>query len=213
VKWRILIPTIIDRREQCDRLVDKLRRQIKDHRQVAVIYDQQAKEKDGGPTTGENRNFLVTMAAAANADYISFVDDDDDVSARYVPAIVEALEKNPGVDCVGFYARYFCDGEYRGECLHDLQYLCNEDLSHSGNKVIHKRIPNHLNPVRLALAAQVPFKHTSKFEDTDYATRLRPLLKTQVMVKESLYDYRFVHPLNRTDGTGMDDVPPCSPPK
>jgi hypothetical protein len=56
---------------------------------------------------------------------------------------------------------------------------------------VYYRCPNHYNPVRRELALQVGFPDINFMEERDYAYRLRPLLKTEVVIPDTLYFYDF----------------------
>jgi len=45
--------------------------------------------------------------------------------------------------------------------------------------------------VKTELAKQIPFKAVNFGEDSDYAKRLLPLLKTQERINETLYNYLY----------------------
>ena len=88
-KLSVLICGLESRREMCNRLIDFITKQADPSLfQVCSLID------SGQLSIGEKRNRLVKGAVG---DYVSFVDDDDWVSDKYVPLILNAIKSNP--DC------------------------------------------------------------------------------------------------------------------
>lgn len=150
---------------------------------------------DGENPIGWKRNKLLDEALGS---YIAFVDDDDVVSANYVPAILSALCRRSDLgpmtppDCVGFRVARCVDGRYQEEAIHSLRYAQYGEGRDAQGQRYFERTPNHLNPVRAELARRAMFPSDLNWaEDTAYAQRLRPLLRTEVFVDERLYTYLY----------------------
>lgn len=144
-------------------------------------------EVDSGEMTiGEKRNLLLDRS---RGEYVCFIDDDDCVPADYVSAILKALTTRP--DCVGFMVAFSQNGIDRGHAIHSLRFDRYGQRRLQGRKMEYERTPNHLNPVRRELAMQVRFPDASWREDTDYAERLRPMLKSEVFIDRVLYHYLY----------------------
>ncbi len=174
MKLSILICHLEDRKPLLDRLMACLNPQINPDVEVLVETD------SGALTTGAKRNILLDKALG---DFISFVDDDDLLSPRYVSQILTAIDKNP--DVVGMEGLLIRASLTPRKFIHSIRYK-----SWFEEKGIYYRPPNHLNPVRRALALQTKFPDKKIGEDRDYSMRLMPLLKTEVMVdSEPLYFY------------------------
>jgi hypothetical protein len=149
---------------------------------------------DGDRTIGWKRNQLCREASG---EYQAHVDDDDLPSPDYVAKVVEALDEKP--DCVGFKVRRFVDGVQPNNdiAIHSIRNPAYSFEDRDGLRT-YLRPANHLCPVRSELARRVGFKDKNWGEDQDYATRLRPLLKTEVFIDAFLYDYLFRTPWSRT---------------
>jgi glycosyltransferase involved in cell wall biosynthesis len=140
---------------------------------------------DGEDSIGVKRNRLLSNAFG---EYVCFIDDDDQVSRDYVRLILDALDGKP--DCVGFNLRYYVDGTHKGDAIHSLRYQ-NYGQHRDGRLMVYERTPNHLNPIRRDVALQVGFPDKNHGEDTDFAVTIRPLLKTEVFIDQTLYHYLY----------------------
>jgi len=174
MKLSILICTIGGRERLLNRLLKMLERQTS--KQVEILIEKDNREM----TIGAKRNLLLEQA---KGEYVCYIDDDDMVSGDYIPRILKALETNP--DCCGIEGDLIRkDATYR--FIHSIQY--NSWFRKGG---IYYRCPNHLNPVKRELALLVGFHNKrSRDEDGVYSLQLRPLLKTEVFIKEPIYFYK-----------------------
>jgi hypothetical protein len=114
------------------------------------------------------------------------VDDDDDVSARYVDLIYQALIDHPAIDCVGIKGIVYFNGAHPRVFIHSLQY--REYFSRDG---VYYRPPYHLNPIRRAIALRYPYAAVSYSEDIDWAMRLSRAgaLRREYTLNPVLYYY------------------------
>lgn len=135
----------------------------------------------GGMSIGRKRNALLT---AARGEFACYIDDDDMVNPRYVERILAAIKLKPTIDVVGMEGVLKRDGFPDEPFYHSIQHKewRSEDKR-------HYRPPNHLNPVRRELALKVMFPELNHGEDFDYSNRLLPLLKTEVVIEETIYEY------------------------
>lgn len=170
---------------------------------LAVLHDQifalenpwnveiQIARDAGQLPVGAKRDALLRQA---RGDFVCFIDDDDLVVPTYVSDILTAIASRPSADCIVFAGRLEVDGIFAGPFDYSITHQRYYQI---GNR--YYRTPNHLCPVRRDLALQVGFKTINCGEDTDYARRLYPLLKTQAAIftpgsvteKKTLYQYRF----------------------
>lgn len=174
-KLSILICSLQERQEKLNRLMEVLKPQIND--EVEVIIKSDSRQM----SIGTKRNSLLNEA---KGEYIAFIDDDDVVSADYVNKILSAIESKP--DCCGIQGTITFQGRCPRTFIHSLEYA---NWFEKDN--IYYRCPNHLNPVKRELALKVGFKEVNFGEDRDYSTRLFPLLKTEIMISDSIYYYLF----------------------
>jgi hypothetical protein len=176
-KLSILIPTLYSRIFEFSSMVSRLHHQAKGL-PVEILWL--------GETTktiilGKKRNLLMSMASGT---HLVFCDDDDSVSLNYVGAILTALDTDPDVVCFGVECRV--DGGEWKRVRYDLNY------ERDGNFPTHyERLPNHIMCTRRTLAMQAGFPEVSFAEDFDFARRLKPLLKTQVLIDDVLYHYDY----------------------
>jgi hypothetical protein len=186
----ILIPTLHRRYAARAALLRELHRQIfalENPWRVEIHLDLDGGEK----SVGEKRDQLLRRARGC---YIAFIDDDDMVVPDYIADILRAITHNPDADCIVFAGRLEVDGVYAGPFDYSISH---KKYYQRGNQYF--RTPNHLCPVKRELALQTGFKPMKCGEDTDYAQRLYPLLKTESSIadesnpanRKTLYIYRF----------------------
>jgi glycosyltransferase involved in cell wall biosynthesis len=178
----ILIPTLASRRRQFEELTRKLREQIEAspfRNQVEVIHLLDDREH----TVGAKRNWLLDQA---RGEFVAFVDDDDEVSDRYVMLVCGAIQEHPDIDCVGVRGIISFRGRGARTFVHSLQYrrYCRQGKTFC-------RPPYHLNPMRRAVACRYRFEDISYSEDIDWAMRIcrDRALQREFFVEEVLYYY------------------------
>ena len=138
------------------------------------------------------------LVAASQADYVSFIDDDDMVSDDFVSSIVRALQERP--DMVGFEQSFTEDGVLQVPVHIDLR--CGSWYEEPD--AIWRDI-SHLAPIRRELARSARFLpnqvRRSQFvsgaedwveygEDRAWVDQMRSVVKTQVYVPRVLYRYQ-----------------------
>lgn len=141
---------------------------------------------DGRISTGNKRNQLVEKAQGK---YVVHIDDDDYITPKYIPEILKAAEQDPDVIC--FKGWMTVDGANRKDFHFSINYPYAQ-VEHKG-KQIYLRYPNHLCPIRRTIAKTVLFPNRTIGEDYEWATKLheQKLLKTQVLIDEFIYHYRY----------------------
>jgi hypothetical protein len=137
---------------------------------------------DGGAASiGAKRNRLLDAAVGR---YVAFIDDDDCITENYLTRIFEGIEK--GVDHVGvgmvFAPRF--QKPVLVECS------MKHDWTFDGTKYL--RSPQHVCAVKRELAQKARFPEVSFGEDKAYALALKPLIKTEYVITEPIYQYLFV---------------------
>lgn len=176
-KLTILIPTLTERKQFLDRLLQVLAPQCL-HTGVKIIKLEDNREA----TIGEKRNRLIDNS---KTEYSVFIDDDDTVSADYIDLVLEGINK--GVDVVSFRGVITSQGKNPQQFIHKLG-LVYEQI---GN--VYYRPPNHLNPMKTEYVKQIRFPETSFGEDADFAKRMAEsgLLKTEHFIDKPIYFYQF----------------------
>lgn len=180
-EWAILIPTIPSRKNMLKNLHAALRKQIeqnnlKDKVKVVILSDNEKM------SIGAKRNKLLEMA---NSKYVSFIDDDDTVSADYVFRLYDLLKEEP--DAIEFYAT-FKNGETRLPITFSHKIKDYQQDSSGFYRPI-----GHLNVINRTIAMQIGFDDTSNGEDRKFSETLakRGLLEKIEKADDFLYLYRF----------------------
>ena len=132
-------------------------------------------------TIGQKRNDLLALT---QGDYVCFVDDDDAVAEDYIACLLAGIAT--GADVITFDVEVTLNG---GE---PFSMVFSKDFPERRNlHDVWERWPNHLCAVRTDLARAVGFPAWRVGEDSDYAERLRPLLKSEYRIDRVLYYYRY----------------------
>jgi hypothetical protein len=186
MKLSILIPSIHERFTVFNDLVNKLNAQIYSggfDNSVSIIS---LIDKRGERTTGDKRNSLIEMS---NAEYISFIDDDDMPSNDYVLELMTAIKLNPDVIPInGFMTTNGINPVYWEMAL-GLPY----DSTHVNGKIIYRRFPNHIACMKRELILPYKFKDLTYGEDYEWAKRINDnkVFKTEVRITKPIYHYVF----------------------
>lgn len=180
--WTILVPTLGQRRELLARLLDGLMPQVESaHGRVDVL----AYWDNGEASLATKKQALLE---AVDADYLSFVDDDDTVSDDYVSAVVEALQSRP--DYVGLKMQVYKNGTRF--------VLSHHSLRHPGwintGAPYYRRDITCANPMRTSIARAARFDTVPEGEPEDafWVSQLRGRLKSEVFIDRVLYHYWWV---------------------
>ena len=193
MKLAILIPTLQKRRKQLEPLLDSIPKQIGGLRVKVFTYP-----ANGRMTTGEKRNKLINTT---DAEYIVFLDDDDEVSSEYVSSLLEEIEQKP--DVITFEGWMTTNGKNR------VDWVLKQGLRYEERNGIYERFPNHLCCWKREVAKLVKFNHINHGEDIQWAcpmnghlwvgganpiryNRFKPLYATSVHIPKQLYHYKYV---------------------
>ena len=181
-----------ERKEQhLDKLLSVLDRQMtKEMRQVVEVM---VNADDGEKTVGQKRNEILNNASGK---FICFVDDDDGIDDEYVKSIVDVIENNDELDCIGFSGMYYVNGTPKMVFKHANTYGGH----YKDSSGVQHRPVNHLNPVKLEIARKVGFPEKNFGEDSDYCDRLfdTGLLKNEVILDKVMYHYYWANEVSRT---------------
>jgi hypothetical protein len=184
----ILIPTVVGREDQFERLIQRLLKFCGEHWELGNIEiksDKDSKEM----TIGEKRERLYQRATGL---YSVQWDDDDDIADGGLNKIISALKENPNVDCCSYEEYVNIDGnEYRSN--HSNSYA---DWNGDGNGVFpdgfhFQRTIFFKDVIKTEVAKKVPVEHCRFGEDHLFARALKPHIYTEVHIPEQIY--RYIH--------------------
>jgi glycosyltransferase involved in cell wall biosynthesis len=180
--WSILIASVGVRNADLERLLAGLAPQIdaEDGRVEVVVYWDNFES-----TLGRVRQALMDDA---RGEYVSFVDDDDEVPDYHVAKVLAALER--GVDYVGWRQQLYVDGVATKPTFHSLRY----DRWWEDAEGYYRHV-SHLNPIRARLARLGRFDRQVP-EDVDWAEQVHAHLAacrnvTEAFIDDVMYLYRY----------------------
>lgn len=176
--WSVLVASLVERSSQREALLASIREKVAricPELRVEYMTDIDNRQK----TVGRKRTELLQKARGK---YMSFIDDDDDITDAYIEDLVECLKGNYQV--MRLYGQMT---NYR--FMHSISVGIHDRMV-VGEPPLFQRPPNHLNPMMTDLARYVTFKDVRRGEDADWAVRLA---KTGFIRKEYRSDPSRVH--------------------
>lgn len=188
----VLVPSVSTRRATfAPKIADALFGQHErltpaDRKRVEILILTDAK----GMLVGDKRNAMVRMARGT---YVVFVDDDDRIADDYISTLLDAT--GAGADCITFDAAVSVNGALPKTCKYSLKYERDHNAADH-----YQRVPNHITAVKRILMLAVPFPSKQSGEDSEYAARLRPSLKTEKRIERVLYWYDANDATTETQG-------------
>lgn len=158
--WSVLIATVGERNADLQRTLDVLAVQIdRSPAEIEVVVAWDEHPRQGALGAARQR-----LLDDARGEYVSFVDDDDELPAYYVERVVEALQARPAY--VGWRMQCFIGGAAQKPTFHSLRYPAWSDDEHG-----YYRHISHLNPIRTELARRGRFdRHVP--EDVDWSLQV-----------------------------------------
>ena len=156
--WSVLIPTIPGREASLQRLLGSIREKtgrLAPTLRVEIQIDFDNRES----SIGAKRQRLLQ---GAQGKYMSFIDDDDDITDAYIEDLVAMLQG-------GFHTLRLrgAMGEY--PFIHSLAITLKDPMAVGDT---FQRPPNHLNPMLADVAKLISFKNAVYGEDLDWAIGL-----------------------------------------
>ena len=179
VTWDLLLPTLPHRHEvMCD-LLAEIDRQWQPGLGVLVYRDNL--RRPGNASYGKWQD----LQEMSQAEYTSFISDDDWVAPDFVARIMNALESRP--DYVGFSVRYTIDGNPGPPVEHSLRYDGWQD-----SPWLLSRDIVHYNPIRRELALLATWATDHRGADRTLAADLRATgrVQSEAWIREQMYYYR-----------------------
>jgi glycosyltransferase involved in cell wall biosynthesis len=175
----VLICTMPERYYSFTSLKESLEKQIEQNKLNGLVEILSDDRMD--ITIGQKRNNLMQ---AAKGKFVAFIDDDDDVHTDYLRLIVEAIQNNPELDCIGI------NGEIIFDKIHHRQWFVSIKYEEWHEKdLIFYRTPNHLSPIKREIAVKCAYPDSSFGEDRFFSDLIFPLLKNEVVIETPLYIY------------------------
>lgn len=173
--YDILICSIEHRTDMLDALLTELGRQLVPGVGVRVYRDNLETEYGAK---------CQRLLESSEAEYVSFLDDDDWIEPDFIEAIMAAVEERP--DYVGFKVRFTKDGNPQLPVFHTLQYGGWIDTPDA----LYRDIA-HFNPIRRDLATMGVWAGGDG-ADRRWADQLRAqgCVKTEVFIDRELHHYR-----------------------
>ena len=182
-KLTVLIPTLSSRSNYLKPLLAELTYQIQ-NKPVQVLWLGDNKSM----SIGEKRNSLLSMA---KGEFISFIDDDDEISENYISTLLSAIKDNPQKTVICFNGEQTTDGQK------DLPFCYNVNFGRNFKKVIDGQrwkvmLPDHLCAWNKSKIIE-KFPNKSLGEDHDWARAMSMTYTEddQVLLEDYLYTYNF----------------------
>ena len=175
MKLSILTPSIPERFQQVNRLRKKIEKQIGNLDVEHLILIDNKKR-----TIGEKRQALVN---SANGVFVSFVDDDDDVSDDYVKSIYAAALGEPDVITFRQNAKY---NDQESEIIFKTENL--DTGFNPGGETL--RGPWHVCAWRKAAIEGCQFLFCNYGEDLAWSLQARRRVQTTIHIDRVLHYYR-----------------------
>lgn len=171
-----MIATLGQRRARLERLLAELLPQTEPYDGAVTVT---ALFNNAERDIGQVRHDLLT---SATGDYVSFVDDDDEVPYYFVQRVMTALADEP--DYVGWRMQCYVDDRMMKPTYHSLRY---DGWSEDARG--YYRDVSHLNPIRTSIAREGDFR-VDLPEDRNWAAQVRPLVRHEVFIPTIMYHYR-----------------------
>ena len=177
----IMIPTMKSRRASFAKLITELFQQIDNgySNNVEVLK----RCDDGKENIGTKRNNLLSQA---KGEYVVSVDDDDDISERYIDNIIRRIKFNK--DCITFKGNVNVNGKNHRDYNFSIN---NKEYAYTDH---YLRPPGHLTPIKREIAQQFKYKEVDRGSDVDWSMQIvmSGLIKTSIHIDEYMYFYNRI---------------------
>lgn len=159
-------------------IIKNLEGQVGDREDVEIIglYDNKRM------SVGEKRNALLSIA---RGEYITFVDDDDEIAPTYIEDIMNSLNSNPDTDCLVYDVICTINNSQKQYCRYGIEY----EYVTKGDDWYGKPAHTHVWKREIALQGHFPERNFS--EDVDWVKQVWPLVNRQIRINKVLYYYNF----------------------
>ena len=185
--WSVLIPTIPGREERlqklCKDIYEKAGR-IAPNLKIEICLDFDNRES----SVGTKRQRLLEKASGK---YLSFIDDDDDITDAYIEDLAETIRGSyPVMRLRGVITPYTFTHSIANTLKHPMAI---------GD--VFLRPPNHLNPMLSDVAKLVPFKDAFRGEDLEWTIRMA---RSGFLTREYASDDSRIHYMYNLGGRKVD---------
>jgi hypothetical protein len=184
--WSVLIPTIPGRENSLRSLLTSVREKVsRIAPDLRVEFSIEFDNKES--SVGAKRNKLLQ---AAKGKYVSFIDDDDDITDAYIEDLVATIR--------GGYHVMRLRGTIRPYTFtHSIDNKLTDNMARGD---VFIRPPNHLNPMMSDVAKLVQFGNAVRGEDLDWTIRMA---RNGFLTKEYQSDPSRIHYLYDLRGNGV----------
>lgn len=186
--WDLLLPTLPHRHGQLCALLAEIDRQWQPGLGMLLYRDNL--QRPGNASYGKWQD----LEEASEADYTSFIADDDWIAPDFVTRVMEAMESKP--DYVGFACLYTVNGQPQMPVENSLRHGRWEN----GPGMLYRDIVHH-NPIRRELALLARWATDHQEADRTWAADLRASgqVKTEAWIPAQMYYYQET---SDSSGTG-----------
>jgi len=170
----ILVCTTNTRKYLFKKLDKNIRKQLTIETEYLVNLDH------GKYSIGYKREELKLQSTGK---YIVYIDDDEHISQNYVKEILYTIQ-NYEPDAIGIKCLYTVNFRNKTHFIATNTFL----TSVSG---IACRPIGHLNPVKREIAIKSVFPNLYYGEDRKYSNEIKPFIKREIIIKNTLYWYDY----------------------
>jgi hypothetical protein len=184
--WSVLIPTIVGRETSLRTLLESVREKVA--RIAPDLRVEYCIELDNREmSVGMKREKLLQKA---NGKYMSFIDDDDNITDAYIEDLLATIRGN--------YHVMRLRGEIRPYTFtHSVENKITDNMARGD---VFVRPPNHLNPMMTDVAKLIHFGNAVRGEDLDWTIRLA---RAGYLTNEYQSDPSRIHYLYELRGNGV----------
>lgn len=149
-------------------------------------------------TVGQKRNELLRMA---QGEYLTFIDDDDDVADDYIQAVMTTLYDNPTADCIVYDCITSINNDPQQETYskYSIKYEYTQWRDENG-KLQWRGKPAHTMVYKSDIAKKHIYKDANYGEDVDWVVRACQDIKNEIRIDKVLYYYHFNSQISETRG-------------
>ncbi len=176
IKLSILIPTVPPRlSREFPSIVSQLNDQIRGSKEIEIL----GLCDNFVWSVGEKRNKLLSLASGK---FMTFIDDDDEISGDYIKEIVATIDANSDIELISFHVAM------RADRLIDYEHF--KERVPAGYLEVHNQSA-HIYVWRREFVAAHKFPDISFGEDAQWASSLLKKNPKSIHIKKYLYKYQF----------------------